>query len=133
MGIVQKGPAVWRDPFLKRYNDRRIAQAIWKVKQSRSKKQLNKFLGKLRIFMIGLGSQTGQDGSGQWLPDNFPELFIIVSQKTYGGMFAQNPPVGNLEWLNKNIRERHGPAILSSHGKHWIAGMLVRDHKSLCF
>ena len=59
--------------------------------------------------MIGLGDKTGQDGSGQWLLDNFPNLFVIVSQKTYGGMFAQKSPIGNLEWLNANIREGHGP------------------------
>lgn len=59
--------------------------------------------------MIGLGNKTGQDGSGQWLLDNFPNLFVIVSQKTYGGMFAQKSPVGNLEWLNANIRKNHGP------------------------
>jgi hypothetical protein len=70
---------------------------------------LERFLGKLRIFMIGLGDNTGQDGSGQWLLDSFPNLFMIVSQKTYGGMFAQKSPLGNLDWLNANIREGHGP------------------------
>ncbi|UZD21827.1 DUF1593 domain-containing protein [Algoriphagus halophytocola] len=86
-----------------------VAQAIWKVQQTRSRSELETFLSKMRIFMIGLGSKTGQDGSGQWLLDNFPNLFMIVSQKTYGGMFAQNSAVGNLEWLNDNIREGHGP------------------------
>lgn len=86
-----------------------VAQAIWKVKQSRTQEELDFFLSKMRIFMIGLGSKTGQDGSGQWMLDNFPNLFIIVSQKTYGGMFAQNSPLGNLEWLNENIRQAHGP------------------------
>ncbi|MFC2137397.1 DUF1593 domain-containing protein [Bacteroidota bacterium] len=86
-----------------------IAQAIWKVKQTRSKEELDIFLSKLRIFMIGLGDKTGQDGSGQWLLDNFPNLFVIVSQKTYHGMFAMNSSIGNLEWLNANIREGHGP------------------------
>lgn len=86
-----------------------VAQAIWKVQHTRSPAELNRFLGKLRIFMIGLGDKPGQDGSGQWLLDNFPNLFIIVSQKTYEGMFAQKSPVGNLKWLNANIRKGHGP------------------------
>ncbi|NNE76068.1 MAG: DUF1593 domain-containing protein, partial [Pricia sp.] len=85
-----------------------VAQAIWKVQQTRTPQELDTFLSKIRIFMIGLGNKTGQDGSGQWLLDNFPDLFIIVSQKTYGGMFAQKSPLGNLEWLNENIRENHG-------------------------
>ncbi|MBN1116858.1 MAG: DUF1593 domain-containing protein [Bacteroidales bacterium] len=86
-----------------------VAQAIWKVQNTRSNKELDAFLNKLRIFMIGLDNKAGQDGSGQWLLDNFPNLFIIVSQKTYHGMFAQESPKGNLEWLNSNIREGHGP------------------------
>jgi len=86
-----------------------VAQAIWKVKQIRSKEELDIFLSKLRIFMIGFTGKPGQDGSGQWLVDNFPNLFIISSQKTYHGMFAQKSPVGNPEWLKTNIREGHGP------------------------
>lgn len=86
-----------------------VAQAIWKVQKTRSSAELDQFLSKLRIFMIGLGDKTGQDGSGQWMLDHFPNLFVIVSQKTYGGMFAQAFPIANLEWLNANIRAGHGP------------------------
>lgn len=86
-----------------------LAQALWKVRQTRTPEELRRFLGKLRIFMIGLGSRTGQDGSGQWMLDTFPELFIIVSQKTYGGMFAQGSPLGNLAWLDTHVRKGHGP------------------------
>lgn len=86
-----------------------VAQAIWKVQNTRSSAEFDWFISKLRIFMIGLGNKPGQDGSGQWMLDNFPNLFIIVSQKTYGGMFAHNSPVGNLGWLNTNIRKGHGP------------------------
>ena len=86
-----------------------VAQAIWKVQHTRSAEELDIFLSKLRIFMIGLGDKPGQDGSGKWMLDNFPNFFIIASQDTYHGMFAQHSPIGNLEWLNANIREGHGP------------------------
>ena len=86
-----------------------LAQAIWKVQKTRTPAELEHFLGKLRVFLIGLGSKPAQDGAGDWLLDNFPNLFVIVSQKTYGGMFAQQSPLGNLEWLNTNVREGHGP------------------------
>ncbi len=86
-----------------------VAQAIWKVQHTRSAEELEIFLSNLRIFMIGLGDKPGQDGSGQWLIDNFPDLLLIISQKTYHGMFAQHSPIGNLAWLNANIREGHGP------------------------
>lgn len=93
---------VWGGP-------REAAQAIWKVQKTRSPAELERFLSKLRIYMIGLGDKTGQDGSGQWMLDNFPNLFVIVSQKTYHGMFAQKSSIGSLEWLNDKIRQGHGP------------------------
>ncbi|NND09239.1 MAG: DUF1593 domain-containing protein [Saprospiraceae bacterium] len=86
-----------------------VDQAIWKVQKTRSPEDLDAFLDKLRIFMIGLGNKAGQDGSGQWLLDNFPNLLIVVSQKTYGGMFAQKSPLGNIKWIDANIRKGHGP------------------------
>lgn len=81
-----------------------VAQAIWKVQHTRSSADLERFLGKLRIYMIGK-----QDGSAQWLLDNFPNLFIICSETTYLGMFAQNSRLGDLEWINAHIRKGHGP------------------------
>jgi hypothetical protein len=86
-----------------------LGQAIWKVKNTRSQIEFERFISKIRVFMIGLGENPGQDGSGKWMLDNFPELLIIASQNTYHGIFAQNSPLGNIEWLNANIREGHGP------------------------
>ncbi|MDQ5979954.1 MAG: hypothetical protein QG602_2929, partial [Verrucomicrobiota bacterium] len=97
-----------------------LAQAVWKVQHTRPPAELRRFLGKLRLFMIGLGDKPGQDGSGQWLLDQFPDLFIIVSQKTYAGMFAQKTELGSLAWLNRHVREGHGPlgAIYPRSGYH---------------
>lgn len=88
---------------------RELAQAIWKVQNTRSPEKTEKFISKLRVHMIGLGDKPGQDGSGQWMLDNFPNLFMIVSQDTYGGMFAHESELGNLKWVNTNIRKNHGP------------------------
>lgn len=88
---------VWGGP-------REIAQAIWKVKNERSKEELEAFIGKLRIFLIAC-----QDASHHYLMDEFPELFIIESKKTYQGVFGGNDPVSDLAWVNKNIRFDHGP------------------------
>jgi hypothetical protein len=88
---------VWGGP-------REVAQAIWKVQHTRSLAGLTQFLDKLRIYMIGK-----QDGSAQWLLDNFPTLFIIDCENTYFGMFAQNSKFGDLDWINENIRNGHGP------------------------
>lgn len=88
---------VWGGP-------REVAQAIWDVKQTRSKKELDQFISKLRIFLIAY-----QDATHGWLMDEFPNLFIIDSRKTYQGMFGGSDPISDLAWINENIRNNHGP------------------------
>ena len=58
-----------------------LAQAVWKVSQTRSLKDLNKFLSKLRVYGI-----SDQDKSGIWLRRTYGDkLFYIVSPS--GGNF----------------------------------------------
>ena len=80
---------------------REVAQAIWKVQATRSPAELERFLGKLRIYLI-----ARQDGTAQWLLDSFPSLLVILSKKNYQGMFwnmqgsdpsARGPGVGQRE------------------------------------
>ncbi|HET6387469.1 MAG TPA: DUF1593 domain-containing protein [Armatimonadota bacterium] len=92
---------VWGGP-------REVAQAIWKVQKTRSPAELDRFLSKLRIYLIGK-----QDGSAQWLLDSFPNLFIILSERNYMGMFwnmqGSDPKLADLAWIDAHIREGHGP------------------------
>ncbi len=83
-----------------------VAQAIWKVQNTRTTNQLNTFLSKMRIFAI-----AHQDDTIDWLKQNFPNLFIIHSNTTYGGMFCNSGDTSlcDLNWLNTNIRYNHGP------------------------
>jgi Protein of unknown function (DUF1593) len=82
-----------------------IAQAIWKVQQTRSKKELQAFLKQIRIYQI-----AKQDDTIEWLMENFPDLFIIYNKTTFEGIFGgPNDPLGNHQWINKNIRQNHGP------------------------
>jgi len=87
---------------------REVAQAIWKVQKTRSQAELQAFLGKLRLFLI-----VKQDSTTDWLLDNFPNLFVILSEKNYMGMFynmvKSNPKLSDLSWLNANVRQGHGP------------------------
>lgn len=84
------------------------AKAIWKVQHTRSAADLSQFLAKLRIFLIGR-----QDNTADWLLDSFPELFVIVSENNYKGMFWSAPgsdtSLGNAEWTDTNLRQNHGP------------------------
>ena len=76
---------VWGGP-------REVAQAIWKVQNTRSEKELKEFTSKLRIFLIAY-----QDATHGWLLDEFPDLFIIDSRKTYQGMFGGSDPISDLD------------------------------------
>jgi len=82
-----------------------IAQAIWKVKTTRSAEELRTFLSKIRIYQI-----AHQDSTIDWLMDNFPDLFIIYTKTTFMGIFGgPDDPLGNKNWLDINIRQNHGP------------------------
>jgi hypothetical protein len=84
--------SVWGGP-------REIAQAIWDVKNTRNEKEFKSFISKLRIFLIAC-----QDATHEWLMDEFPDLFIIESKKTYQGMFYSD----SKEWVEINIINNHG-------------------------
>ncbi|QLQ36739.1 nucleoside hydrolase-like domain-containing protein [Micromonospora robiginosa] len=83
-----------------------VAQAIWKVQNTRSSADFNKFIAKMRIFAI-----AHQDDTIDWMKQNFPSLFIIHSNNTYFGMFCNSgdTSICNLSWLDANIRNNHGP------------------------
>jgi hypothetical protein len=77
-----------------------LAQAIWKVQNTRSAAELTNFLSKIRIHQI-----AHQDDTIDWMMNNFPSLFIIYSHTTYQGIFGSD----NLAWITTNIIQNHGP------------------------
>ncbi|MBU1819971.1 MAG: DUF1593 domain-containing protein, partial [Bacteroidetes bacterium] len=56
-----------------------VAQAIWKVRETRSAADFAKFLGKLRLYDV-----LGQDDAGAWITKNFPDVFYIRATGVYG-------------------------------------------------
>ena len=56
-----------------------LAQALWKVKHTRSEAQVRKFVQKLRVYDI-----LGQDEAGAWMVKEFPELVYIRNKEVYG-------------------------------------------------
>lgn len=96
-----------------------LSQALWKVRQTRTQAELQKFVSKLRVYTI-----SDQDDTGSWIRREFPELFYIVSPGGYYGRAtwsgisgeqwyrfasgADTTIVGN-RWLRENIIENHGP------------------------
>ena len=100
-----------------------LAQALWKVRKTRSPEQLKKFVAKIRVYTI-----SDQDDSGPWMRQEFPDLFYVVSpggersleynQATWTGIsgdeYYLNGPGHHIdlvsnEWLLENVRTNHGP------------------------
>ncbi len=101
-----------------------LAQALWKIRETRNENEVKNFVTKLKVYSI-----SDQDFAGQWIRNNFPELFYIVdpsagdSWKEYykatwtgiaGDYWYKNGPFYRFDlvdnpWLTENIRENHGP------------------------
>jgi hypothetical protein len=100
-----------------------LAQALWKVRETRSAEALAQFVEKLRVYTI-----SDQDDSGPWLRRSFPDLFYIASPGVHaGGAYhfatwsgisgdrfharftgADFSLVDN-HWIDQNVRLDHGP------------------------
>lgn len=98
-----------------------LAQALWKVRQTRSPEESERFVAKLRVYTI-----SDQDDSGPWIRKNFPRLFYIASpgvgalgayhHATWSGISGDRlrrytgPDFSLVDnpWLERNIRSK-GP------------------------
>ncbi len=91
-----------------------LAQAIWKIKKTKSRQEAEKLFGKIRIYTI-----SDQDDAGPWIRKTFPDIFYVCSPGySYGratwlgmsfGFPGSNTSVVSNEWLAKNIQQGHGP------------------------
>lgn len=106
---------VWGGPSV-------LAQALWKIRATRSAEALAKAVAKLRVYTI-----SDQDDSGPWLRQEFSQLFYIASpgfhaggayhKATWSGISGDyfharcdgaDFSVVTNEWLERNVR-RKGP------------------------
>ena len=106
-----------------------LAQALWKVRKTRSAEALATFVAKLRVYAI-----SDQDDSGPWIRAEFPDLFYIVSpgvnaggayhhstwiaiggDKFHGRFGGADFDLVTNEGLDRNIRK--GP--LGAEYPHW--------------
>lgn len=113
-----------------------LAQALWKVRATRSHAALAKFISKLRVYTI-----SDQDDSGPWIRKTFPNLFYIaspgfhslggyhnatwtgISGDNFHGRFAgadftlvDNP------WLDEHIRSKGPLGAQHPHTKFLMEG-----------
>ncbi|SDL50776.1 Protein of unknown function [Catalinimonas alkaloidigena] len=99
-----------------------LAQALWKVKMTRSPEELDRFVSKLRVYTI-----SDQDDAGPWLRKTFPNLFYIASpgyhaagayhyatwsgisgDQFHGRFGGADFSLVNNDWVKENI-QNHGP------------------------
>lgn len=104
--------SVWGGPNV-------LAQALYKVRKTRTSGQLDEFVSKIRVYTI-----SDQDNSASRIRKEFPNLFYIVSpggnyrNATWSGIsgepwyhFASGADTSIVRnpWLRVNIIEHHGP------------------------
>ena len=90
-----------------------LAQALWKIRETKSEAEAKKLISKLRVYTI-----SDQDNTGPWIRKNFPGLFYISSPGSYDkatwsailNVFpgANNEVISN-DWIARNIQQGHGP------------------------
>lgn len=101
-----------------------LAQALWKVQQTRSEEEVKKFADKIRVYTI-----SDQDNSGPWIRNTFKEIPYIVSpgfHENNGGSYYYSTWIGisgerhyyfpsgantyiiDNDWVDNNI-QNHGP------------------------
>jgi hypothetical protein len=90
-----------------------LAQALWRVRATRSPAEIARFVAKLRVYSI-----SDQDDSGPWARATFPHLFWIASihgpsqydLAAWTGISAMLPgadqSVVDRKWLRENIQKR---------------------------
>jgi len=99
-----------------------LAQALWKVKQTRSKEALEKFTSSIRVF-----TTSDQDDTGPCIRKTFPKLFYMTSpgfhdggayhyatwsgisgDQFHGRFTGANFEIVDHPWLDQHIRKK-GP------------------------
>lgn len=89
-----------------------LAQALWKIQQTKTTEQAEKLYQKIRVYTI-----SDQDDSNPWIRKTFPNIFFVVtpgftySNATWRGINAKadgfNNDVISNQWLSENIQQWH--------------------------
>lgn len=89
-----------------------LAQALWKIKQTKSTTEAQKLYDKIRVYTI-----SDQDDSNPWIRKTFPTIFFTVTpgytyeKATWRGINAQSAGFNNAvfsnQWLTEHIQQGH--------------------------
>lgn len=103
-----------------------LAQAIWRVENDRTPEEFTQFVNKLRVYSI-----HNQDNTGEWINENYPELFYVLSRSYPGkdkrtgnfrGMYmGGDESLTSRKWVEENVKTDHGPLGSLYPMKTWTA------------
>lgn len=103
-----------------------LAQALWKVKNSQSAKEYQRFISKIRVYDINdqdkiFSKMYGEFGLPFYILAKAPEG-IDKREGTYRGMYlGGDESFTSMEWLKENVLENHGPLGKLYPIKTWTA------------
>ncbi len=108
-----------------------LAQALWVVRETRSPQELARFVSKIRVF-----DDSGQDNAGAWMAHTFPDLFYARSRSQVFGLYGPTMSSGpyvwgddtEYEWIERNVRVRHGILGALYPQRMWIAPPWNQSH-----
>jgi len=90
--------SIWGGP-------RELAQAIWKVQNTRSPEALATFKKKIRVHSI-----ADQDRTAKWVKKHHPDVFWIYSDRLFRGIWKEGDhSLVSPAWLEEHVRTEHGP------------------------
>jgi hypothetical protein len=82
-----------------------LAQALWKIRQSRSPEAVRAFTRKLRVHAV-----YDQDATGAWIRAQFPELLYVLRHHGIRGMYrGGDARLVDSAWVETHVRQGHGP------------------------
>ncbi|MBD3390714.1 MAG: DUF1593 domain-containing protein [Chitinivibrionales bacterium] len=102
-----------------------LAQALFRVRQTRSAAAVDTFVKRLRVHAIG-----DQDDTGPWIRREFPRLFYILNHgmdddklsACFRGMYmGGDESTTSREWVRANVSRRHGPLGAFFPEETWTA------------
>jgi len=90
--------SIWGGP-------RELAQAIYHLSKTKSKKELVAIKAKIRVHSI-----ADQDKTAGWVKQHHPDVFWIYSMPCFRGIWAEgDQSLVDGRWLKENVRTGHGP------------------------
>ncbi|HET7313355.1 DUF1593 domain-containing protein [Salinisphaera sp.] len=77
-----------------------LAQALWKVRNTRSRDEVENFVSKIRVIASG-----DQDSTGPWIKSHFPDLFYATRSEGGRGIYrGGNQRLVSSAWGQNNIK-----------------------------